>query len=390
MSTYSSLSPYLSPNPLLGGSLNTGPTGLGGLSLNGQLVPVQSLPYANPLFSPGTLASRVPSGIGASAARSALNLMPAATTAPSIGARLTGALPSIAEGATFRGVAGRAIPGAIAGSIGSSLIDQTNLGGQNSNLEQGLQGAALGAGVGAAIGSPLFGIGALPGAAIGGLVGGVGGVVSNIFGGGGGGEDKATPLETLTNAISTAQLDDQTADAILQTYATQLAVAGGLEGDAREAARTEAFNTATAMVMAALQQQQAQAAQLQQAPAQAANTLALQEASQRIFQPLADNLRSTADAYSTTMGSIRDTLPAEYRGIADAAVARETAASNKLADAYMAQAALTPVVNQLTQYQQDHDAFANQLWSQMLAQQAALQSGAGGGGQVDLASLLAG
>lgn len=67
----------------------------------------------------------------------------------------------------------RAIGGAGLGMLGSSLLDM--LPGENSTIEQGLQGAALGAGIGSAV--PVVGTG------IGALVGGGLGVLSSALGG---------------------------------------------------------------------------------------------------------------------------------------------------------------------------------------------------------------
>lgn len=276
-----------------------------------------------------------------------------------------------------KATAGKALGYAGLGMLGSGLADRYTPGSHNSNIEQGLQGAALGAGTGAAIGSVVPGLGTGIGAAVGGIAGGAIGVLSNVFGGGGEAADpREQGEEILANAIMQAGIDDAAASQIIDTYDTLLALSEGLEGDEKAAAEAAALDQAGQLVLGALQTRE-------QTSAAATNTLALQQQAGAIFQPLADDIRQSTLAYANAMGGIRDQLPDEYRAIADATVAREMSSGNKLADAYMAQAAITPVVNQLTQYQQDFNSYAAQLFAQQLAQGAAA-----GGGQADISALL--
>lgn len=396
-------------DPLAGGSLGIGATGLNGIP---QLPGVGTLPYAGPFGSAGVpglpnigaqaftrlgpvngLAGQVPVGVGQEAASAASALRPfanAGSSGGSLASRAAGLIPRVATanpnatglarylapGVTGRAALGRAGLGGAAGMLGSNLIDTLDIGGQNSNLEQGLQGFAQGAGLGAGIGSVVPGLGTGLGVAIGGIGGGAIGVLSNIFGGGGDDGEAADPVTVLATAIQQAGLTPDYTEAVLQTYETQMALAEGLEGDAREAAEANAYNTASQMILQYMaQQQQAQ----QQAPIDAANTLAMQQQAQQIFQPLADDIRTSSNLYAQAMSGIRDQLPESYRAVSDATVARELTSADRLANAYQAQAALTPVVQQLTRYQQDQDAFAQQMFSQALAQQAAAMNAGGYG-----------
>lgn len=330
------------------------------------------------------LASQVPVGVGRTAANQALSLGgEAASGGGGILSRLP-SLPSLAlrEGMTPMGAAFRVGGGATLGQLGSGLVDQLNPGGQNSNVEQALQGAALGAGIGGGVGSVVPGIGTGVGALVGGGIGAVGGILGNMFGGGGG-KDQASPEDVLANAIQTAGLDAVASENVLQVYETQMALAEGLEGDAKKQAQDAARQAAGQQILAEVAKQQSQAQAL--SGAGGPSTLALQQQAAQIFQPLAQDIRSGAGLYAQAMQGIMPNLPDSYKGIAQAQVAREVTSADKLANAYIAQAALTPVAQQLTQYQRDQQQYANQLFSQMLAQQAA---GATGGG-TDIASLLA-
>lgn len=389
MSTFAPLT-----NPLLGGSLSIGPTGLP--SLAEQIGGIPGLPYANPLGSllTGSAGAQLPSlGItGQQMAGQMGMLRPLASSAAPMAAdtALAAQMANAARGTGLAlkpgvglgGLATRAGLGYAAGSIGSNLIDATNIGGQNSNIEQGLQGAAQGAGIGAGIGSVVPGLGTGLGALVGGGVGGTIGVLANVFGGGGEAEDPREDAENvLATAIQQARLDDATTSQILDTYEIQLTLAGAIEDDAaREQAQLAALDQAGSMILQAVgaRDQQTQTAD---------NTLALQAQSQAIFQPLADDIRLSGAAYANAMEGLRGQLPPQFQALADAQVARETMSSNRLADAYMAQAAVTPVAQRLTQYQSDIQNLAAQQMSQMLAAQAS--GGYGGGGQTaDIAALL--
>lgn len=374
--------------PMFGPPVPLGPVGNGFMPPAAPLAaPLAPAVGANPLSLGGGLASRVPVGVGQQAFSQAMGLGGGGG-----GVRLP-SLPSLPRppglpggglnpgGLSAGRLAMRGLGGFTAGSIGSSLVDQLNPGGQNSNIEQGLQGAALGAGIGAAAGAPLLGIGAVPGALIGGAIGGVAGVVSNFFGGGGDdGPDPAEREEMLASAITEAGLDDFTTAQILDTYEASLAFAAAEEDDDLRAQKeAAALQQAEGMVLQAIQSRQNLTGP---GGAGGMDLLALQAQAQQTFEPLAQSIQDTGSVYATAMGGLRDQLPPEYQAIADSMVAREVTSSTRLADAYRAQAAMTPIVQRLTQYQQDQAAFANQMFQQALAQQAA------GGGATDVSALL--
>lgn len=374
-------------NPLLGGSLSTGPTGLAGLTGGNPLSILQGLPYGPAPIS--GLASQVPLGVGADAAAGALGLgglaggaapSAAGSAGRSLASRASGLIPGLgsAEGGLLANFSkptlAKGIGYGLAGQIGSNVIGGFDLGGADSALDQALTYAAQGAGLGAPFGPW--------GAAVGGVGGGAYGILHNMFGGGGDGAPEVAPVEVLATAIQRAGLNPDYTEQVMQTYDTLIALADGLEGDAKDAAINQAFQQTSAMILQAMQQQQATQ---QQAAGNASNTLALQQQAQQIFQPLADDIRTSSNLYAQAMGGIRDQLPESYRAVSDATVARELTSADRLANAYQAQAALTPVVNQLTRYQQDQDAFAQQMFSQQLAQQAAAmnQGGFGSPGAVN-------
>lgn len=366
-------------------SLLPTPGGIAGLGTNplsplarglaGGVTPLAPLPVMG-----GGLAAQVPAGVGAEALTAANALRGGGGGLGGLASQAArSAGPLVPKGAAMRG----SLYG-LAGSLGSGLIDKTDIGGQNSNLEQGLQGAAQGAGLGAGLGllgGPFAGLTVPGGAAIGGAVGGAIGVLGNMFGGGGGGEEEeATPTKILANAINAAQLDPAATEEILTTYETLMALAESApEGDEREAARAMALDQAGQLVLQALQTRDESAAQ-------ATNALALQAQAGQIFEPLAQDIESSSLMYADAMKGIRPSLPAEYQAIADSQVARELTSADKLANAYRAQAQITPIVNQMTQYQQDNANYAAQMFAQALAQQAA---GGGMGGQPSTQDVLA-
>lgn len=390
--------PYkLATDLLMGGSLTTGPTGLSGVQgagMNG----LGGLPYAPniPLRAPAPLP--IPPGVQApglgslpysppSALQRLAGLGSAASSAAS--SRASSLVPELAPGASRfatnlpQGALAKAGAltraggyGLAAGTVGSSLIDATDIGGQNSNLEQGLQGFAQGAGAGAAIGSVVPGIGTGLGALLGGAGGGTIAILANVFGGQ---EDERddTPSgqEILARAINTARIDPAIADQIVTTYETQMALLEGLEGEELEAAEAQILDATGQMVLQAIGQQPAQ-------QFDSTNALALQAMAAQTFAPLADQINQSTALYADAMEGVIPNLPADYQGPARAMLANEQATGNKLAAAYMAQAQVIPTVNRLTQYQQDYNGLANQLFQQALQQQINPPQQ-----QVDLASL---
>lgn len=402
---YSSLGPTYGPaipmgagssvmsSPMLGGIANL-PGSSGGVLARG-LTPLSSpitaaeLPYASSAIN--GLASQVPRGVGMEAFNAASALGEAGGGA-GMGARLAGGLGTLGEGASGIGTLGvggtaRALlsPYSAAGLLGSAVIDRTNIGGQNSNLEQGLQGFALGAGGGAAIGSVVPGLGTAIGALAGGLTGGTIAILGNMFGGHK--KKEKDPMvdgeHILANAMTAGGLDDATMAHILDTYEVNLKLAEQYEDkDQKKQAQAQALNTAGALVLQAMQNGGGLGLGGGPSPA---DLLALQAQSQQIFQPIAQDIRDNGQLYAQAMQDIIPQLPPSFRASAQMTAARELNSGNKLADAYMAQAAITPVMQKVTQYQQDYNSYAAQQFQQALAAQ---QAGGAGGGGTDVAAIL--
>ncbi len=384
---WAGITPTASPLNLGASGLGSLPGAEGGILARGLGGGLSSIAPRIPFGQ--TLASQVPRGAGAEALAAA-NALRGGGQAAAGG--LASRLPSLGGLLQGGSVAARPMLGGLgfglAGTVGSSLVDKLNPGGQNSNLEQGLQGAATGAGIGAGLGlagGPFAPLTSSAGAAIGGVLGGAIGVLGNMFGGGGDGESDAEsdPVSILGNAINMANIPPDITEQILTTYEVSMALAEAQEDDGlREQLQAQAFEQAGQMVLAAIGQRE-------QAQSSASNMLGLQSQAADIFDPLARDIETSGMLYADAMRGIRDDLPESYRAIADATTARELSSSQKLAAAYKAQAAITPVVNQLAQYQQDYNSFAAQQFAQALAQQAAGSPMTTGGSTADVAAMLA-
>lgn len=386
------LAPPPGVTPLPGGigaisGLGGGPNGVLARGLGAAIPTPSVLPSMG-----GGLASRVPVGVGQQAFNAASALGGGVAGTAASGGGLASRLPSfITGGAAPIGRAGllrTSVPG-IVGSIGSGLIDRTNIGGQNSNIEQALQGASAGAGIGAglgALGGPFAALTMPGGAAIGAVAGGTIGILGNMFGGGGDGEEaeQTDPIDIINRAVNAAQLDPDTQAEIYQTYSVMMAMAERYEEGSEErlAAENLALDQVGSLVLGALGARD-------EASSAATNTLALQAQAQDIFAPLAQDIETSGMLYAQAMNGIRDNLPAEYRAIADATTARELSSSQKLANAYRAQAAITPAISKLTQYQQDFNSYSAQQFAQALAQQASGGGASLGPSAADVQALLA-
>lgn len=283
-----------------------------------------------------------------------------------IGARLA-SVPAGLRGAVatggFRALAPIAGYGTL-GMLGSSILDRTNIGGQNSNWEQGLQGAALGAGVGAGVGSVVPVVGTGLGALAGGAIGGAAGILGNLFGGGGGESDAAPTLDDMFEAANTSPGARAQAQRI---YDTLVAMDDSDEGKAAALQSAQQIILQDAMTAQTVQQD-------------LATTLALQTQAADIFAPAAESVLNTAQTYADATNAILPNLPEGFRGIAERGIAREMNHAEKLANAYMAQAQILPLAERLTQYQSD----MNQLAQQQFA------AAFGGGGSSGMEALLSG
>ncbi len=381
------------------------PGSVGGILSRGlPPTPTAVTPLASPLGFSGGLASQVPSGVGAEAFSAANALRGAGSSAgesvlSNLASQATGfrgaaasgraSLPGILAEGGLKGGAARFAPTLATGFAADKLFGK----GDESVAQQAGRGFVRGAGWGA-VAAPA--VAAIPGvnlvgvpliAVAAGITGTIGAALDVLdaghwFGGGGSDKPAVDPDAVLTNILHTAQLDPDTSQQILDGYAITMQLAATIEDkQQRAAAEATALQQAGQMALDALQQRD-------QATSAASNTLALQAQAGQIFEPLAKDIEQSGLLYADAMRGIRGNLPESYRAIADATTARELSSSQKLANAYRAQAQITPAVNQLAQYQQDYNSFAAQQFAQAMAQQAAGQSASLGPSASDLQALL--
>lgn len=412
-------------------------------SINGSLASTFPTTYeagvaaARPAAS--TLAAMVPEGVGAEAATAANALrgagaVGAAGAGEGLGARLLGGFgggeaAGLAGKAGFQAGVGRWLPGALGESglaTGLASVAAPTISGMAADKlfgkedesvgRQLARGFTRGAGWAVPVGGALAatGVGALADVPLAAIAAGTGtvGALLDVFDAGklfGGGGDKKPDWDApkanraLLDMMGQAAVDPLTAQKIMDTYAVQLKmVDNAVDADGKElsdkdktAQRIQAYNNAQQLILQSVgsgYNTMGGIGGLGGGVSDPAQLLALQQAAGDIFNPIAQDIASTNDVYQQAMATNMGNLPADYQAVARAQMAQATRDSKSLADAYKAQAAITPVVQRLTQYQQDRDSLANQLWSQMMSQNlgAYMQGGAGlGGGGTDIASLLA-
>ena len=337
-----------------------------GATINPQAGPIGgATPYARMLSGPAP-------GIGAS--------FPAATGAsptavPGRLAGLTNTLRNpgnlLAGRATGWGAAARMGGYGALGTLGSSLIDRTNVGGQNSNWEQGLQGAAMGAGVGAGVGSVFPVVGTALGAGIG-AIGGAGlGVLGNVFGWGDG-DEPADPREQLDSYLSNVNLSTEAQRNIREQFEMEMMFAE--ESEDPDAAR----QLALASAQEGIRQYWATEAQAEE---QAERAMAFQMAAQQYMAPRLSEMTRMQEAFSGYIEGIADTLPPEYQPIARLTAHQGRAATERTAAAYANQIATMGQTNAIQQYYGDVQNMAAQQLSAGIAQGV-------GGGQMNISDML--
>lgn len=288
-----------------------------------------------------------------------------------------GAVPAGIGAAGLGTVATRAGLGGLAGSIGSGIIDKVTPG-SNSLAEQTLQGGALGAGIGAAVGGiPTLGLGAVPGALIGGGIGAIGGALTSLFG------KKPKAPESIDSimarVIDAGAISPASASAIAQKYAGMVALDDSKKG--KELARQAALQLLQAEVMNPSASPMAGATPQQWTPEQ---ILATQVQAAKYLAPFAQqSVDNAARARDITKSLTQGLNPAAAKFLQIGAE-QEYAASTKLANAYAAQALLSPQMAALQQQQQYQQQIASQLAQQSIAK---MLSGGSTGGQ-DLGALL--
>ena len=276
------------------------------------------------------------------------------------GAGLRGAL----TGVSGRALLGRAGIGAFAGSIGSNVIDRFNPGGQNSNIEQGLQGAAMGAGIGAGVGSVVPVIGTALGAGIGGAIGGGLGIAGNVFGWGGE-EERTDPRDQLNTWLGSVNITPDAARTIREQFEMEMLFAEDAED--KDAAQAQALQNAQLGIQQMWATEQAQAQQAERA-------LAFQMSAQQYMAPHLTQMRETQNALSNYLESTASSLPPEFQPIARLTAHQGRAGAERMISAYANQVAAMSQTNALEQFYADSRNMAAQQLSAGIAQ------GVGGGG----------
>lgn len=248
--------------------------------------------------------------------------------------------------------------------------------GEGGQAEKTLKGAAAGAGIGAAVlGLPTFGIGAGPGALIG---GGAGALLSFI---GGDSKKKSIPdAEQLKDAMAEAGIDPQTGAFILNRYMTTIKLA---ESDDEKA---QAYAQAKQLIIDAIAPAGGQSpfGQAPQAwtPEQ---MMAMQAQSAELMRPFAAQAQGNAQAHAQLIGQLTQGMDPGVANLLRGGAAGEITASQRLVNAYQAQAQLAPIAAMWEQQNQYRDQISNQLLQQAIGQIINPQTQAAG---TDLASLL--
>lgn len=285
------------------------------------------------------------------------------------GAGLRGAL----SGVSGRALLGRAGAGGFAGMIGSNVIDRFNPGGQNSNIEQGLQGAAMGAGIGAGIGSVVPVIGTATGAIAGGIIGGGLGIAGNVFGWGGDDKEAVAPHDQLNQWLGAVNISPDAARNIREQFEMEMMFAEDAED--KEAAQAQALANAQMGIQQYWATEQEQSRQAERA-------MAFQMAAQQYMAPQLSRMRDTQNALSTYMESMAPDLPPEFQPIARLMASQGRAATDRTISAYANQVSMMQQTNALQQFYSDTQNMAAQQMSANIAQ------GVGGGGSGDLLAAL--
>ncbi len=292
-----------------------------------------------------------------------MNAAPAAGAASKLFPALRGGMPAGA-GRFAAGSLGRGSLYGTAGIVGGSIINKANIGGEGSDADQMLTGAATGAGIGAGIGSIIFpGVGTAVGAGI----GGIGGALIGKFG----------PKKSA--AKEAAKIDKAAASALAELDAATI----DLPVDARTALRDQFINTIAAQkAMAAAgkdpikqlaaqliaqkpQIEAAEKARVQQQQLETQRAGSQQAAIGMFMRPYLQNLTDTGESAARQY---------EQLGKPElAASARQNSA--RLVAAYGAQTQAFPAMFAI----QNQLGYQRQVNQQLQAQQIAQATGAGGG-----------
>lgn len=257
-------------------------------------------------------------------------------------ARLRGLLPSLAvEGGAAGGLARLGGLGGLATRAGlygtaatvAQPVVEAVAPGNNSNIEQGLQGATYGAALGAGIGAPFFGVGAGVGALAGGAIGGALGVISNTFMHGD--DVKGDTSTAIQNALGQSNLPPEAQQEILGTYNVLMALAQGDEKE--EAAARQQVGQLIMQRMAASED----------ARTSTESMLATQALAGQFFQPFTQQMMQASNLRSGLTEQMAGDLPPAYRQLARLSAINSQDSTARLASAFSTQAQLIPAIHTL-------------------------------------------
>lgn len=333
-------------------------------------VPLAGTPVNFPTYTPPNPLAATPT-----AATTTARLAPLATSARS--SFSSSPLAKLGRMAKGGGKLARFGPGVIA-SVAASPLGST-VGGQSPDtpgfdrrdVGQGVAGLLTGAGLGS--------VGGWPGALAGGLIGGVGNAL-NVFDAFGGPKTPAVNTDPkrigkqLDYALADAGITGATKNAIKKSTLDQLELA------TTDAEREQVLATAdqTIMQQAMVQEQSTQ---------QLAHSLALQAQAAKIFEPYAEANQRNADMARMLFENASQNLPDNQKYLA----AQFSLNAQQQADAQTQQMMTTamarPRIDALIAQQQQIEGVAAQLVQQAMA--GAMSGGMGGGGDIDVAALLA-
>lgn len=311
-----------------------------------------------------------PGRIGAMGAAGAGNAAAGAGAAGGAAGRtLAGILGGLKAGPKGAMLARGGLGGIAAGMVADPLIGAL-VPGEGGKAESTLKAAATGAGIGAGVGSVVPVLGTGVGAAIG---AGAGALLSFL---GGGKKGQVKGVEDLKDAMADAGIDPQTGALILNRYQTTLSLA---ESDEE---KRQAYTEAKNLVIDAV----TNGGSMQQGPQQwtPEQIMAMQLQTTELLKPYAQQAQANAAQSAQLTGELTAGLPPGIRDLLRTGAAQELTATQRLSNAYMTQAALSPIGAQWQQQQQMQDQIANQLLQQALGQVINPSAGAG----TDLTALL--
>lgn len=267
---------------------------------------------------------------------------------------ILGRAGGLAKGANWKAAGLR---GGLAGAAASFAVNpliEMAVPGKGGQAEGTLKGAASGALLGGAIGSVFPG----PGTLVGALVGGGGGALLSFIKPG---KAKTKGLEELKDAMADANIDPQTGAFILHRYSTMLKLA---ENDEEKA---QAYDEAKNLLINAIAPADGSMGQAPQAwtPEQ---IMAMQAQSAELMRPVVAESQRNAQAHAQLIGQLTQGMDPGVANLLRGGAAGEITASQRLMNAYQAQAQLAPIAAMWERQTQYRDQISNQLLQQAMGQ----------------------